>query len=83
MHAVCSINIVLIDYKMTTVQAPKITPYVENDHCYFGAMWEPFLEQTYLRACLHHYMEAGGPQVDEVTRFGGVTRLSIQSLILL
>ena len=33
-----------------------------------------------LRACLHG---GGGPQVGEVTRLGGVTRLSIQSLILM
>ena len=33
-----------------------------------------------IRACLH---EGGGPQVGEVTRLGGVTRLSIQSLILM
>ena len=33
-----------------------------------------------LRACLH---DGGGPQVGEVTRVGGVTRLSIQSLILM
>ena len=33
-----------------------------------------------LRACLHG---GGGPQVGEVTRLGGVTRLSIQSLILI
>ena len=32
------------------------------------------------RACLHG---GGGPQVGEVTRLGGVTRLSIQSLILM
>jgi len=31
-----------------------------------------------LRACLHG---GGGPQVGEVTRFGGVTHLSIQSLM--
>ena len=36
--------------------------------------------QASFRACLH---EAGGPQVGEVTRLGGVTRLSIQSLILM
>ena len=34
----------------------------------------------YFRACLHG---DGGPQVGEVTRLGGVTRLSIQSLILI
>ena len=33
-----------------------------------------------LRACLHG---GGGPQVSEVTRLDGVTRLSIQSLILM
>ena len=32
------------------------------------------------RACLHG---GGGPQVGEVTRLGGVTRLSIQSLVLI
>ena len=31
-------------------------------------------ETSYLRACLHG---GGGPQVGEVTRLGGVTRLSI------
>ena len=37
--------------------------------------------KTYkLRACLHG---GGGPQEGEVTRLGGVTRLSIQSLILM
>ena len=35
---------------------------------------------TEIRACLH---EGGGPQVGEVTRLGGVTRLSRQSLILI
>ena len=34
----------------------------------------------HLRACLPG---CGGPQLGEVTRFGGVTRLSIQSLILI
>ena len=34
----------------------------------------------YFRACLH---EGGVPQIGEVTRLGGVTRLSIQSLILM
>ena len=33
-----------------------------------------------LRACLHG---GGGPQVGDVTRLGGVTRLSIQSLVLM
>ena len=33
---------------------------------------------TSLRACLHG---GGGPQVGEVARLGGVTRLSIQPLI--
>ena len=33
-----------------------------------------------LNACLHG---GGGPQVGEVTRLDGVTRLSIQSLILM
>ena len=33
-----------------------------------------------LDSCLHG---VGGPQVGEVTRLGGVTRLSIQSLILI
>ena len=33
-----------------------------------------------VRGCLHG---GGGPQVGEVTRFGGVTRLSIKSLILM
>ena len=33
-----------------------------------------------LRACLHG---GGGPQVGNVTRLGGVTRLSIQSLLLM
>ena len=33
-----------------------------------------------LTACLH---EGGGPQIGEVTRLGGVTRLSIESLILM
>ena len=33
-----------------------------------------------IRACLHR---GGGPQVGEVTRSGGITRLSIQSLVLL
>ena len=33
-----------------------------------------------LRACLQG---GGGPQVGEVTRLGGVTRLSAQSLILI
>ena len=33
-----------------------------------------------LRACLHG---GGGPQVGEVTHLGGVTRLSIESVILI
>ena len=37
-------------------------------------------ERTLLRACLHG---GGGPQAGEVTRLGWVTRLSIQSLILM
>ena len=36
-----------------------------------------FEVKTVLRACLHG---GGGPQDGEVTRLGGVTRLSIQSL---
>ena len=32
------------------------------------------LQKSKLRACLH---EGGGPQVSEVTRLGGATRLSI------
>ena len=40
-----------------------------------------FIPITILRACLHG---GGGPQVGgDVTRFGWVTRLSIQSLILI
>ena len=31
-------------------------------------------QDLFIRACLH---EGGGPQVGEVTRLGGVTRLSI------
>ena len=38
------------------------------------------LHLSKVRACLHG---GGGPQVGEVTRLGGVTRLSIQSLILM
>ena len=34
----------------------------------------PWCEVSVLRACLHG---GGGPQVDEVTRLGGVTRLSM------
>ena len=37
------LNIVLSDYKVTTVQTPKITVYVENDHCFYCAKWQPFL----------------------------------------
>ena len=36
------------------------------------------LDKSRLRACLHG---GGGPQVVEVTRLGGVTHLSIQTLI--
>ena len=35
----------LWDYKITTVQKPKIKAYVENDHCLY---WQPLLEQTCL-----------------------------------
>ena len=35
---------------------------------------------SYLRACLHG---GGGPQVGDVTCLGGVTCLSIESLILI
>ena len=80
MHAVCNINIVLIDYKMTTLQAPKITPYMENDIAISAQCGSRFWSRHILGPV---YMEVGGPQVDEVTRFGGVTRLSIQSLILI
>ena len=38
------------------------------------------LEKNKLRVCLHG---GGGPQVGDVTRLGGVTRLSISSLILI
>ena len=37
-------------------------------------------DEMQIRACLHG---GGGPQVGEVTRLGGVTHLSIQSLILI
>ena len=36
--------------------------------------YDAHLSVTFLRACLHG---GGGPQVGEVTRLGGVTRLSI------
>ena len=41
----------------------------------FSIHWTPVcnFQQKKLRACLHG---GGGPQVGEVTRFGGVTRLS-------
>ena len=43
--------------------------------------WRPTRPpQQVIRACLHG---GGGPQIGEVTRLGGVTRLSIQSLILI
>ena len=52
-----------------------------------GSIWGSFqgwgsFRRLYmgLRACLHG---GGRPQVGEVTRLGGVTRLSIQSLILM
>ena len=38
------------------------------------------LEKDKLRVCLHG---GGGPQVGDVTRLGGVTRLSISSVILI
>ena len=41
---------------------------------------EKFYSFYSVRACLHG---GGGPQVGEVTRLGGVTRLSIYSLILI
>ena len=40
----------------------------------------PCLVYVTFRVCLHG---GGGPQVSEVTRLAGVTRLSIQSLILI
>ena len=40
----------------------------------------PVTTDVLLRACLRG---GGGPQVGEVTRLGGVTRLSIQSLIFI
>ena len=52
------------------------------DTMVYAKFWED--KQGALRsmglACLHG---GGGPQVGEVTRLGGVTRLSIQSLILM
>ena len=63
------------------------------DHLRLSVDWEQVLQPScatmpskrppnlgILRACLH---DGGGPQVGEVTRVGGVTRLSIQSLILM
>ena len=41
---------------------------------------EKFYSFYFVRACLHG---GGGPQGGEVTRLGGVTRLSIYSLILI
>ena len=38
----------------------------------------PNVTLFFLRACLHG---GGGPQVGEVTRLGGIPRLSIQSLV--
>ena len=40
----------------------------------------PCSRPSYLRACLHG---GGGPQVGDVTCLGGVTCLSIESLILI
>ena len=35
-------NVVLLDYKITTVQTPKITAYVESDHCFTAQSGSPF-----------------------------------------
>ena len=43
-------------------------------------LWNAITHHITLRACLHG---GAGPQVGEVTRLGGVTRLYIQSLILM
>ena len=55
-------------------------PYLKIARKSYVWMYLPFISSTVLRACLHG---GGGPQVGEVTRLGGVTRLSIQSLILI
>ena len=50
MHAVYykKLNIVLLDYIITTVKTLKITAYVENDHCFYSAKWQPSEEKTCL-----------------------------------
>ena len=47
MHAVYyeKLNIVLCDYKTRTVQTPKITAYLKNDHC-FDCFWSTRLYLT-------------------------------------
>ena len=55
-------------------------PYLKIARKSYVWMYLPFISSTVLKACLHG---GGGPQVGEVTRLGGVTRLSIQSLILM
>ena len=52
-------------------------PFLKSPHRIKGpGKLSPFT----LRACLHG---GGGPQVGEVNRLGGATRLSTQSLILM
>ena len=48
--------------------------------CKLKTTHEPCLGITIVRVCLHG---GRGPQVGEVTRLGGVTRLSRYSLILI
>ena len=62
---------------------PKLFPLTWTLHAQKGfSLHFPvdFCQLYTVRACLHG---GGGPQEGEVTRLGGVTRLSIQSLILM
>ena len=54
--------------------------YITKKISFFFKMNRKGMRESILRACLHG---GGGPQEGEVTRLGGVTRLSIQSLILM
>ena len=40
------LNMVLWANLVATVQTPTITEYAENDHCFYCAKWQRFLEQT-------------------------------------
>ena len=63
-----------IIYDKTKGQGPPLGPLLRKQNVQVKEVYSFLLHGLVLRACLHG---SGGPQLGEVTRLGGVTRLSI------